>query len=151
MAARACGHRLLAGAAPRPRLGHGLPRRHADGRRPRGAAPPQARPAGADPHGPRRRLQSRPGMSRLDSLRTRLFAATFLAVVLSIGLSLAIGAVLTRREGEKAARRAPALPLAPGRARGEGEARRLLAILPTGEGAARAQGQARPGDDPDRG
>jgi signal transduction histidine kinase len=41
-------------------------------------------------------------MSRLDSLRTRLFAATFLAVVLSIGLSLAIGAVLTRREVEKA-------------------------------------------------
>ena len=35
-------------------------------------------------------------MSRLDSLRARLFAATFLAVVLSIGLSLAIGAVLTR-------------------------------------------------------
>jgi two-component system, OmpR family, sensor kinase len=41
-------------------------------------------------------------MSRLDSLRTRLFAATFLAVVLSIGLSLAIGSVLTRREVEKA-------------------------------------------------
>jgi signal transduction histidine kinase len=41
-------------------------------------------------------------MSRLDSLRTRLFAATFLAVVLSVGLSLAIGSILTRREVERA-------------------------------------------------
>ena len=41
-------------------------------------------------------------MSRLDSLRTRLFAATFVAVVLSIGVSLAIGVVLTRREVERA-------------------------------------------------
>jgi two-component system sensor histidine kinase BaeS len=41
-------------------------------------------------------------MSRLDSLRTRLFAATFLAVVLSIGLTFALGAVLTRREVERA-------------------------------------------------
>src|SRR5207302_5861943 len=102
VAARARGHRLLARAAPRPRLGHGLPRGHENGGRPRRAAPAQARPAGAHSYGPRRRLQSRPGMSRLDSLRTRLFAATFLAVVLSIGLSLAIGAVLTRREVERA-------------------------------------------------
>ena len=41
-------------------------------------------------------------MSRLDSLRTRLFAATFVAVVVSIGVSLAIGVVLTRREVERA-------------------------------------------------
>jgi hypothetical protein len=41
-------------------------------------------------------------MNRFDSLRTRLFAATFLAVVLVIGLSLAIGVVLTRREAERA-------------------------------------------------
>ena len=41
-------------------------------------------------------------MTRLDSLRTRLFAATFLAVVVSVGVSLAIGIVLTRREVERA-------------------------------------------------
>jgi two-component system, OmpR family, sensor kinase len=41
-------------------------------------------------------------MNRLDSLRSRLFAATFVAVVLSIGLSLAIGVILTRREAERA-------------------------------------------------
>jgi signal transduction histidine kinase len=39
---------------------------------------------------------------RLDSLRTRLFAAIVLIVVLSVGLSLLLGALLTRREVEKA-------------------------------------------------
>ncbi|HEX6702043.1 MAG TPA: HAMP domain-containing sensor histidine kinase [Gaiellaceae bacterium] len=41
-------------------------------------------------------------MIRLDSLRTRLFAAIVLIVVLSVGLSLLLGALLTRREVEKA-------------------------------------------------
>jgi two-component system, OmpR family, sensor kinase len=39
---------------------------------------------------------------RLDSLRTRLFAAIVLIVVLSVGLSLLLGALLTRREVERA-------------------------------------------------
>ena len=41
-------------------------------------------------------------MIRLDSLRTRLFAAIVLIVVLSVGLTLLLGALLTRREVEKA-------------------------------------------------
>ena len=41
-------------------------------------------------------------MIRLDSLRTRLFAAIVLIVVLSVGLSLVLGALLTRREVERA-------------------------------------------------
>ena len=41
-------------------------------------------------------------MIRLDSLRTRLFAAIVLIVVLSVGLSLLLGALLTRREVERA-------------------------------------------------
>jgi two-component system sensor histidine kinase BaeS len=39
---------------------------------------------------------------RIDSLRTRLFAAIVLIVVLSVGLTLLLGALLTRREVEKA-------------------------------------------------
>ena len=41
-------------------------------------------------------------MTRLPSLRTRLFAAIALIVVLSVGLTLGLGAWLTRREVEKA-------------------------------------------------
>jgi two-component system OmpR family sensor kinase len=44
-------------------------------------------------------------MSRGWSLRTRLFAATGALVVFSVGLALAIGAVLTRREVERTALR----------------------------------------------
>ena len=50
-----------------------VPGRHADGRRPRRPAPPQARPPRADPHAARQRLQ---GGRRLKTLRGRLFAAT---------------------------------------------------------------------------
>jgi hypothetical protein len=40
-------------------------------------------------------------MTRRDSLRARLFAAIALVVVLSVGLALAIGATLTRREVDR--------------------------------------------------
>ena len=52
-------------------------RRHADGRRPRRPASPQARPPRADPHAARQRLQ---GGRRLKTLRGRLFAATLAAL-----------------------------------------------------------------------
>ena len=58
---RASGHRPLARAAARSRLGHDVPRRHAHRRRARRAAAAQARRPGGDPHGARRRLQARPG------------------------------------------------------------------------------------------
>src|SRR5881398_2336830 len=50
-------------------------------------------------------------MTRARSLRTHLFAATLAVVVLSIGLMLAIGSVLTRRarpRGASARNRSPA-------------------------------------------
>src|SRR5205814_8381893 len=78
------------------------PRRDADGRRPRRAAPTQARPPEPDSNRPRRGIQGREAVIRLDSLRTRLFAAIVLIVVLSVGLTLLLGALLTRREVEKA-------------------------------------------------
>ena len=60
------GHRALARAAARPRLGDDVPRRHAHGRRPRRAAAAQARRPGDDPHRARRRVQARRGVSCAD-------------------------------------------------------------------------------------
>ena len=47
-------------------------------------------------------LQDRPAVTRRRSLRTNLFVAIVLVVVLSIGLMLVVGAVLTRRQVEHA-------------------------------------------------
>src|SRR5262249_29004785 len=92
-------------AASRPRVGTGLPGRHPHRRRPRRAAAAQARPARADPHDPGSGLQGSRAVRlwRGASLRARLFTAIGLAVVLSIGLTLALGLVLTRRAVESAA------------------------------------------------
>ena len=95
--ARECRDRRLARPAARPRLGPLLRRRHADGRRPRRAAPPEARPTGRDPHLPRGGLQGRQAVT----LRARLFAAIGLVALLSLVLALAIGAILTRRAVER--------------------------------------------------
>src|SRR5262249_35267628 len=89
------GRGALPGRAARPRLGRLLPGRHADGRRARRAAAPQARPARPDPDPTRQRLQ---GGRRLKSLRGRLFAATLAALALTLMLTIAIGAVLTRQQ-----------------------------------------------------
>src|SRR5207248_4491663 len=84
--------RALARPAARPGLGRDVSRRHAHRRRARRPAPPQAGPARADPHDSRRRLQGR----RALTLRTRLFAAIALIVVLSIGVTYAVALALTR-------------------------------------------------------
>ena len=75
-----------------------VPRRHAHRRRARRAAAAEARPAGPDPHAPRRRLQ---GRLAVNSLRARLFAATLAALALTLALTIAIGAVLTRRQVDR--------------------------------------------------
>ena len=75
------------------------PGRDADRRRPRRAAPPQARPAGADPDAPRRGVQ---GSRRLvRTLRARLFWAVLAAIVVSVALTVAIGAALARRTADQ--------------------------------------------------
>ncbi len=100
------GGRAFARPAARPRLGHELSRRHQDGRRPRRAAAAQARQARADPYGSRRRVQGRRAMSPRPSaaspLRRRLFFSIVLVVIVSIGLTFAVGVVLTRRAVERA-------------------------------------------------
>ena len=93
-------HGALARRPARPRLGRLLPRRHAHRRRPRRPAPAEARPARPDPHAPRQRLQgSRRGMS----LRGRLFAALLASLALTLVLTIAIGALLTRQQVEPGA------------------------------------------------
>src|SRR5204863_4762127 len=79
-------------------VGRHVPRRDPHGRRARRPAPPQARPARADPDRPRRRVQGRPALR----LRTRLFASISLIVVLSIAVTYVVGLALTRTSVERA-------------------------------------------------
>src|SRR5581483_6617449 len=52
---------------------------------------------GPDPHDPGRRVQAAIEVRPFRSLRTRLFAAIAVIVVLSVAITLALGLVLTRR------------------------------------------------------
>src|SRR4029077_6218928 len=108
--------------AARPRVGHDVPGRHAHGRRARRAIAAQARRPGFDPHGARGRVQAPGSMSRrldggsqvaevsapptpkraLTSLRSRLFLAVVLFVVVCVGRAVGVGLVLTRRAVDKA-------------------------------------------------
>ena len=63
---RAPGHRALAGAPARHRLGDVLPRRHADGRHARRPVASQAGRRGGDPHRPRSRVQARARLAEVD-------------------------------------------------------------------------------------
>src|SRR3954452_24527017 len=89
----------LARPPARPRLGPGVPRRNANGRRACRAAPTQARQARLDSHVPWLRLQG--GRTVMRSLRGRLFAATLAALAITLALTIAIGAVLTRRQVDR--------------------------------------------------
>src|SRR5436190_8451298 len=100
MLPRASGNRALTREAPRHRVGHDLSGRYANRRRARRAASAQARGPDDDPHGPRRRVQARAGS--MNGLRTRLFGAIALTVALCIGLTVAVGLVLTRRAVDRA-------------------------------------------------
>src|SRR5581483_8234495 len=91
------GRRRLARPAARPRLGAGVPGRHAHGRRARRPASPQARPAEHDQDAARRGLQGRSHMS----LRWRLFVAMLAALAMTVALVIAIGAVLTRQQVDR--------------------------------------------------
>src|SRR5512133_2316409 len=82
----------------RPCLGAVVCRRHAHGRRPRGAAPQEARPAGSDSDGSRRRLSHPRGVI---SLRTRLWLAIGASVLAGISLSSLVAAYLVRRSLEQ--------------------------------------------------
>ncbi len=99
---RAPGHRALARAAARPRLGDDLPRRHAHRRRARRAASAEARRPGDDPHRARSRVQAPDGVKPRASLRSRLFQAIALIVLLCVGLTLGLGLLLTRRAVDEA-------------------------------------------------
>ena len=93
------GHRDVARAAARARLGALVPGRHAHRRRPRRAAAEEARPARSDQDGARLRLQGR-HVSRLHgprSLRGRLFVGIAATLAVSTIVMLAVGAALTRR------------------------------------------------------
>src|SRR5262249_20281071 len=79
-------------------LGRRVSGRQAHGRRPRRAAPAQARATGADPDPPRLGVQ---GRSRMSSLRARLFVATLAALGFTLVLTISIDAVLTRRQVDK--------------------------------------------------
>jgi two-component system OmpR family sensor kinase len=72
-----------------------------NGRTGRPRTPSMAAPQAAPQHRETRGVLK----GRLNSLRTRLFAATALAVALSVSISLVIGAVLTRRAVERASLR----------------------------------------------
>src|SRR5262249_54573379 len=87
----------LARHPARPRVGAGLPGRHAHRRRARGTAAAQARPAGSDSDTPRRGVQG-----HFMSLRARLLAAMLAALALTLALTFAVGAVLTRRQVDRA-------------------------------------------------
>src|SRR5439155_14488233 len=91
---RAPRDRALAREAPRPRLGNDLPRRHPHRRRARRSAAAQARRSGLDPYGAGRRIQAHVVVT---SLRARLLQAVGLTVVLCVGLTIAVGLVLTLR------------------------------------------------------
>ena len=92
-------HGAHEGCPARAGLGRLLPRRDAHRRCPRRATAAEARPAGLDPNAPRQRLQ---GGQRVKTLRGRLFAATLAALALTLALTIAIGAVLTRQQVDHA-------------------------------------------------
>ena len=100
---RASGHRPLAREAARSRLGHDVSRRHPHRRRARRAAAAQARRPGGDPHGARRRLQARPGLRcAAASLRSRLFRAIGVVVLICVAFTIGVGLVLTHRAVKRA-------------------------------------------------
>src|SRR5262249_12010028 len=100
---RASRDRPLAGAAARSRLGNDVPGRDAHRGYARSAVAPQARRCGRDPDRARRRLQARrcrlmPG----PSLRSRLFQAIAVVVIICVALTIGVGLILTRRAVERA-------------------------------------------------